>query len=137
MKGFFQGLSATCIHVTVQTPGCLGVVESRPCAGDQKLLRILVLHPLVEIFQMIFAPLAAIVGPPFFAGANPDIKTVQRGGVLSGIILIYKQRRRGPVAHMLANEVPVGLSTLRKNENDRPVVVCDVSTAIWGLRTDV
>jgi len=86
---------------------------------------------------MVLTPRAAIAGPPFFAGANPGIETVQRGGILSGIVLIYKQRRRGPVVYMLANAVPVSLSTLRKNENDRPIVVCDVSTAIRGLWTDV
>src|SRR5215467_4130423 len=71
----FEGLPAATVHVAIQAPRCLGVVESRPNSTYNNLAGT-VFHFVVEPFEIIFAPVPA-VGVPCAARMYPGIIAIK------------------------------------------------------------
>src|SRR5437016_13896426 len=86
-------------------------------------------HVAVEIFQVIFAPVAAIVGPSALSRLHPGIKAVKRIWEFLILVLIDEQWRVRPALCGLADFVPVGAGVLGKNEDYRLAVVTQIGIA--------
>src|SRR5207302_5672287 len=119
----FKGLAATVGNVTVAAPRCLGIVKAGPHAAHHNLVRMMAAHVAVEVFQVIFAPVAAIVGPSAFSRLHPGIKTVKCIWEFLILVLIDEQWRVRPSLRGLAGFVPVSAGVLGKNKDHRLAVV--------------
>src|SRR5579872_5977982 len=137
-KGLVKGLPARSLNVTIQTPLGGRIVKAWPGPTDSDLIGMLVLHGAVEIFEIRLAPVAAVQRPTLRAGLNPGIGSCKITGKLSGrFIFINKQRRAIPTAAVLANFVPVNVTTLGENKEQRLSVIGEIGIAIPGGRSDV
>src|SRR5580704_2556193 len=70
-----QRFAAALRDVSAQAPGRLPVVETRPCRTDRNLLRILRLHCLIEIAEIVLAPMTSVGCPTLFPGIDPCVET--------------------------------------------------------------
>src|SRR5215469_14635297 len=137
-KSVLERLSATRVNVAIQTPGCTGVIESRPYRADCDLVGMFRLHPLVEGFKVALAPLLSVARPTFGSGVNPGILAVKCIRVLRRrFIFIYEEWRRFPAAYHLAYLVPVRVGSLRKNENHGLALIEEVGVPSSSLGADV
>src|ERR1700730_14145956 len=58
-----ESFPAAVRHVTIQSPFCSRIVEARPGSTDGNLVGMLVAHVLVEIVQILFAPITSVGRP--------------------------------------------------------------------------
>src|SRR5271165_339594 len=71
MQRFVECLPASALHVAVEPPFRSRVIETRPCATNRDLVGVLGSHRLVEIVEVLLAPITAIGRPPTCSGLNP------------------------------------------------------------------
>src|SRR5258708_17297395 len=91
----------------------------------------LIFHGLVKIFEILTTPIAAIGGPPRASRLNPGIRSREVIRLIVGrLILIDQQRWRLPTIAMLANEVPIHVSALGKDEEQRTAVVGEIGLPV-------
>src|ERR1700746_3580886 len=97
----------------------------------------MLLHLVVELFQIIFAPIGAM-RIPRAAGMYPRVVAVKVLLVLLGrVILINQNRRVLPLVHRFADSAPVCVATFGKNENDRTTLVGNVRLMSGSIGPDV
>src|SRR5512141_1650598 len=75
-KRVFEGLAAAAVHVAVQAPRSLGIVETRPSSTHNDFVRMVLPHPLVKVLQVLLAPLAAVCLPSPRPGMDPSVISV-------------------------------------------------------------
>src|SRR5579864_5713509 len=126
----FEGLAATPVHMPVQAPRRLRVIESRPDAANNELVGP-VLHLVVKLFQVILAPVLPL-RVPSVTRMYPRVIAVKVMGVLLwGIVLIDQYRRMVPLADCLPDPVPIGIAALRKDEDDGPALIGHIRLVAW------
>ena len=83
-------------------------------------------HVVVKILQIIFTPVAAILGPSGFPGLHPGIKAIESIREFFALVFVDEQRRIRPSLRDLADFVPVSAGILGKNENYGLAVVAQI-----------
>src|SRR5437899_12547103 len=96
MQSLLKSLSATIVHVAVFTPGGARVIEARPCGSHHYLSVLPRRHLRIEVLKVLLSPVAAVGFESLFPGMDPCVIAVEQLGVRAGLVLIYKERGRGP-----------------------------------------
>src|SRR5215472_2732476 len=93
---------------------------------------------LVEIIEVLLAPITAIRSPAFLTRLHPCIHSLKSSGVLRWrLVFINQNRRRFPRLAVFDHTVPIDMSLLGENENHRVTVEGQISFPMRGRRTDV
>src|SRR5215831_2369891 len=138
VERIFQGLPATALHVPGQTPLRRRIVEARPGRPNRDLVGMVVAHVLVEIVQVLLAPVTSVSSPPPLSGLTPSVESGEISAVFYGRrVFIEEQRGRFPPPAAFHNAIPVDVPLFRKYENYRMPLVVQVSTAMRSLRSNV
>src|SRR5689334_18450049 len=131
-------LTTAAVHVAVQAPRSLAVIESRPGAPNNDFARILSRHFLVKVLQILLAPLAAVARPPMRAGVNPGVNTVKGVLILGGrLIFVDEKRRFIPTVYLRANLTPIRMPTFWEDKYDGSILKSEICLAMRRIRPDV
>src|SRR5579872_2312315 len=137
-KCIFKGLSATPVHVPVQAPGGLGVIESGPNRPHHQFVRMAVLHPPEKIVQILLAPVASIRCPTLRPRMHPGVLTVEiLFELCRRLILINQDRRFVPGVQYFADVVPVGIPSFGEDEEHRSILIKQIRVVPWRVRSDI
>src|SRR5690349_12575679 len=93
---------------------------------------------LVEIIEVLLAPVTTIRSPAFLAWLHPCIHSLKSSGVLRGrLILINHNWRCLPCLAVFDHTIPIDVSLLGKDENHGMAVERQIRFPMFGRRTDV
>src|SRR5712671_259932 len=116
--GFVQRFPTSTLNVAIEAPFGSRVVEPRPCPSNRNFVGVLVLHRVIEILEVLLAPITAIGRPSAGAGLNPRIRSRKIIGKLCcRLVLVDQQWWPIPTAAVLAHPVPINVPTLGEDED--------------------
>src|SRR5579863_1600652 len=96
------------LNKAIESPLRGGIVEARPSAPDRDLVGMLVLHRVVEVLEILLAPVAAVRRPTAGTGLHPGIRSIEIIGKLGGrFVFVDQQGWPVPTAAVRTNFVPV------------------------------
>src|SRR3954468_24577539 len=113
-QGVLKRVAATAIHVAVQAPRCLGVIEAGPYSSDHDFSRA-VAKFFIKLLEILLSPIAAI-RLPTHAGMHPRVISIKSVRILCwGFIFVDQNRWMLPLINRGSHAVPIRVSALRKN----------------------
>ena len=138
IESLVEGFAAGTLHVAIESPLRSGIIESWPRSSDGNLVGMFVLHGLVEIIEIGFAPVAAIGGPSAGSGLHPGVGAGEIVSVLRRrLILVNQKRGTLPTAAMFANFIPIDVAALGEDKDNGMAVVGEIGIAILRFRANV